>query len=80
MSLSEKKTHLNRLLDQIDANNKSIRDKACRAILYIAQGVFAECDTVQEYHKNLTENVCLLYECDTFSIFIDLLLFEVELV
>lgn len=78
LSTSNKRTHINRLLNQTEVNNKSVRDNACRSILYIAQGFFGECETIDEYYKNLTENIVLLYECDTFSIFIDLLLFEIE--
>ena len=78
LSIIEKRTHLNRLLNQTENKIKTARDNACRSILYIAQGIFAECNTTEEYYKNLTENVILLYECDTFSIFVDLLLFEIE--
>lgn len=78
LSQTQKRTHLNRLLDQTEINNKPVRDNACRSILYLAQGLFGECDTTDEYYKNLVENVVLLYEADTFSIFTDLLLFEIE--
>lgn len=75
---AQRRTHINCLLDQTEINNKAIRDSACRSILYVAQGFFAECNTIEEYYKNLTENIILLYESDTFSIFTDLLLFEID--
>lgn len=85
-----------RLLNLTEINDKNIRDKAYRAILYIAQGTirifhftlklsffffkgnFGECDTIDEYNQNLVQNIVLLYECDTFNTFVDLLYFEVE--
>ncbi len=69
---------MSRLLDQTEINNKVARDNACRALLYLVQGNHNECGTMEEYHKNLADNVVLLYECDAFSILTDLLMFEIE--
>lgn len=38
LSIVEKRTHLNRLLNQTENKNKTARDSACRSILYISQG------------------------------------------
>lgn len=97
MSRAEKRTHIIRLLDETDVNNKQNRDNICRSILYIAQGSnlvnfiikndiieflkkgdFNDCNNIDEYYKNLVENIAILYECDTFSIFTDLLMFEIK--
>ena len=78
LSRQEKKTHITRLLDQTDVSNKMVREDACRAILYLAQGNFQECDTIDGYYAQMVENVILLYECDTFNIFIELFIFEIE--
>jgi hypothetical protein len=78
LSAQEKKTHITRLLDHTEVSNKPVRDDACRSILYLAQGVFEECSSIDEYYKNLVDNVIVLYECDTFNVFVDLLQFEFE--
>ena len=78
LNRQERKTHITRLLDQTEISNKQIRDDASRAILYLAQGVFEECQTIEDYNRNLVENVVLLYECDTFHIFVELFLFEID--
>lgn len=78
LSEQEKKSHIVRLLDQIEISNKTMRDDSMRSILYLAQGTFGECETIDAYYKCLVENVVLLYECDTFSIFLDLLMAEIE--
>lgn len=67
-----------RLLDQTEISNKQTRDEVYRSILYLAQGNFQECETIEEYNTNLVDNVLLLCECDTFNIFIDIFLFEVK--
>ena len=67
-----------RLLDQTEISNKQTRDEVYRSILYLAQGNFQECETIEEYNINLVDNVLLLCECDTFNIFIDIFLFEVK--
>lgn len=78
LSRAEKKTHIIRLLDETDVNSKQNRDNICRSILYLAQGCFEECKTTEDYYKNLVENVAILFDCDTFSVFIDLLMFEIN--
>lgn len=78
MTPHEKKTHVMRLLDQTEISNKQTRDEVYRSILYLAQGNFQECETIEEYNTNLVDNVLLLCECDTFNIFIDIFLFEVK--
>lgn len=74
----EQLAQISRLLDQTEISDKTTRDNACRALLYIVQGNFNDCQTNDEYYKNLTNNVALLYECDAFSILTDLLLFEID--
>jgi hypothetical protein len=74
----EKKSHVLRLLNQTDVTSKKTRDDVYRSILYLIQGVFQECQTFEDYSRNLVENVILLYECDTFNVFVDILIFEVN--
>jgi len=78
LTRNEKKTHINRLLDETEINNKQHRDDIYRSILYLAQGVFQECTTHEDYIKNVVENVYLLYECDAFNVFVDILIFEAK--
>ncbi len=78
LTRNEKKTHINRLLDETEINNKQHRDEIYRSILYLAQGVFQECASHEDYIRNIVENVHLLYECDAFNIFVDILIFEAK--
>ena len=78
LTYNEKRVHVMRLLNQTDVNDKQTRENVYRSVLYIAQGNFEECATVEDYNQNLVENVALLFECDTFNTFIDLLLFEIK--
>lgn len=78
MTDDKKREHIKRLLNQTEISDKNARLDAYRSILYIAQSLFGECDNLNEFNSNLTSNIILLYECDTFNVFIDLLYFEVE--
>lgn len=78
LTYNERRVHVMRLLNQTDVNDKQARENVYRAVLYIAQGNFEECETIDEYNQNLLENVALLFDCDTFNTFIDLLLFEIN--
>lgn len=78
LTVAQKKTHIIRLLDQTENSQKNLRDDANRAILYLAQGVFKECEKIEEYNASLLENIVLLYECDTFSVFVDILQYEIN--
>lgn len=40
--------------------------------------MFEECENTEDYQRNLIENIALLYECDTFNVFTDLLNFEIK--
>ena len=61
----------------IESSTKNLI-KLSNYLLILFLGVFQECETFDDYNKNLVENVILLYECDTFNLFVDILLFEVK--
>lgn len=69
-----------KLLDQLDLSKKSLRMKAARTILYLAQGCFAEVQSDHEQQQWTRNNVKLLYEMGLFATFVELLNYEIEYV
>jgi hypothetical protein len=80
LTRNERRTHVMRLLEQADISSRQKRETFYRSILYIAQGVFQECETINDYNQSLVENIALLYECDVFNVFTELLIFEAKYV
>ncbi|CAF0731843.1 unnamed protein product [Brachionus calyciflorus] len=78
LDVKEKKSHVLRLLDYTEIGDKKTRDNACRSILYLCQGTFSETENINEYHTNLFENISLLFDCDTFTVFLELFTFEIN--
>jgi hypothetical protein len=74
----EKQTHLIEMLNETDNANKEIRVNNYRAILYLVQGVYDECESIDDYYRNVIDNVVLVYESGGFWTFIDLFLFEIN--
>ncbi|KAM3832679.1 striatin-interacting protein 2 isoform 2-T2 [Vipera latastei] len=66
-----------RLLDGLEVVSREQRLKVARAVLYLAQGVFGECDTEAEVLCWARHNNFLLYQMGTFSAFLELLNMEV---
>lgn len=67
-----------KLLDQLDMSTKTVRMKAARCVLYLAQGCFAEVQSDHEQQLWTRNNVRLLYEMGLFTVFVELLNFEIE--
>lgn len=67
-----------KLMDQLDMSKKVTRMKACRCILYLAQGCWAEVQSDQEQQAMTRKNVMLLYELGVFAEIIELLNLEIE--
>ncbi|XP_046994874.1 striatin-interacting protein 1 [Schistocerca americana] len=67
-----------KLLDQLEVSNKSLRMKAARCILYLAQGCWAELQSDAEQQEWSLKNIMLLYECGVLSTFVELLNIEIE--
>ncbi|XP_066998245.2 striatin-interacting protein 1 homolog [Anabrus simplex] len=67
-----------KLLDQLEVSNKSVRMKAARCILYLAQGCWAELQSDAEQLDWTRKNVILLYECGAFAACVELLNIEID--
>ncbi|XP_016839671.1 striatin-interacting protein 1 isoform X5 [Nasonia vitripennis] len=78
LSSEQQKSIIYKLLDQLEVSNKQLRMKAARCILYLAQGCWAEVQSDKEQQDWERTNVMLLYECGTFSAFVELLNIEID--
>ncbi|XP_059613606.1 striatin-interacting protein 1 homolog isoform X1 [Phlebotomus argentipes] len=78
LSEEQKKSIVLKLMDQLDLSTKSVRMKAARCILYLAQGCWAEVQSDSEQQQLARVNVMLLYEQGIFSMFVELLSLEIE--
>lgn len=76
----QRKDFVLRLLDQLDLSKKSLRMKAARSVLYLAQGCFSEVQSDHEQQLWTRTNVKLLYEMGLFPVFVELLNYEIEYV
>jgi len=77
-SLEAKQRTIQTLLDQLEVASRQERLIAARALLYIAQGCWLECQSDAECIQNIQENVVLLYQNGVFVAFVDLLNLEME--
>ncbi|KAI5093843.1 striatin-interacting protein 1-like isoform X1 [Silurus meridionalis] len=78
LSVSEHRAHALRLLDGLDVTCRVKRLKVARAVLYMAQGTFAECSSEAELQYWVRYNVFLLLEAGTFSALVELLSMEID--
>ncbi|XP_058820385.1 striatin-interacting protein 1 isoform X1 [Topomyia yanbarensis] len=78
LSEKEQREIILKLLDQLDMSKKSLRMKAARCILYLAQGCWAEVQCDQEQQVIARTNVMLLYEAGVFGAFVELLNLEID--
>ncbi|KAI5607637.1 striatin-interacting protein 1-like isoform X1, partial [Silurus asotus] len=78
LSVSEHRAHALRLLDGLDVTCRVKRLKVARAVLYMAQGTFAECSSEAELQYWVRYNVFLLLEVGTFSALVELLSMEID--
>ncbi|XP_053409582.1 striatin-interacting protein 2 isoform X1 [Nycticebus coucang] len=72
------KAYLMGLLDQLEVVSRERRLKVARAILYLAQGTFGECDSEVDVLHWSRYNCFLLYQMGTFSAFLELLHMEID--
>lgn len=78
MSKQQRLRAIQKLAEGIEVSTKSVRNKAVRSILYLLQGNFGECLTIDEQPKMARQNVFDLYEAGIFSIFVQLLHMEID--
>uniref|UniRef100_UPI00358F4ADF striatin-interacting protein 1 isoform X2 n=1 Tax=Myxine glutinosa TaxID=7769 RepID=UPI00358F4ADF len=67
-----------KLLNGLEVTNRDCRLRVTRAILYLSQGVFGECDTESDVMKLVRQNVFMLLKAGTFSALVDLLSMEID--
>ncbi|XP_001372567.1 striatin-interacting protein 2 isoform X1 [Monodelphis domestica] len=75
---ASQKAYIMRLLDRLEVVNREQRLKVARAILYLAQGTFGECDTEADVLHWSRYNSFLLYQMGTFTAFLELLHMETD--
>ncbi|XP_065093307.1 striatin-interacting protein 1 isoform X2 [Ochlerotatus camptorhynchus] len=78
LSETEQQGIILKLLNQLDMSKKSLRMKAARCILYLAQGCWAEVQCDQEQQVIARKNVMLLYDAGVFGAFVELLNLEID--
>ncbi|XP_077450541.1 striatin-interacting protein 1 homolog isoform X2 [Stigmatopora argus] len=78
LSVEERRTYVMRLLDALEMTDRDKRLKMARAILYLAQGVFDECDTEADVLRWSRRNVFLLYDMGIFTALLELLSMEID--
>uniref|UniRef100_A0A8C1IQD3 Striatin interacting protein 2 n=1 Tax=Cyprinus carpio TaxID=7962 RepID=A0A8C1IQD3_CYPCA len=78
LSLEEQRVYVMRLLDALEVTDRDKRLKVARAILYLAQGVFDECDTEADVLYWSRHNVFLLYDMGIFTALLELLSMEID--
>ncbi|KAJ8416404.1 hypothetical protein AAFF_G00356920 [Aldrovandia affinis] len=78
LGVPEQRAYVMRLLDTLEVTNREKRLKVARAVLYLAQGVFDECDTEVDVLHWSRHNVFLLYDMGTFTALLELLSMEID--
>uniref|UniRef100_A0A4W5P582 Striatin interacting protein 2 n=1 Tax=Hucho hucho TaxID=62062 RepID=A0A4W5P582_9TELE len=74
----QQRAYVMRLLDALEVTDRDKRLKVARAILYLAQGVFDECDTDADVIHWSRHNVFLLYDMGIFTALLELLSMEID--
>ncbi|KAI4543505.1 hypothetical protein MG293_006299 [Ovis ammon polii] len=72
------KAYVMGLLDRLEVVSRERRLKVARAVLYLAQGTFGECDSEVDVLHWSRYNCFLLYQMGTFSAFLELLHMEID--
>ncbi|XP_058841807.1 striatin-interacting proteins 2-like [Acipenser ruthenus] len=78
LDIPDQKAYVMRLLDALEVTNRDKRLKVSRAILYLVQGVFGECDCELDVLYWSRHNTFLLYEMGTFTALLELLSMEID--
>ncbi|KAF7256545.1 hypothetical protein EG68_06625 [Paragonimus skrjabini miyazakii] len=77
-SASEQRMHVLRLLDRLDSGKRTVRQEALRAILYLLQGNFGDCELEEDQITWARRNVYLCIDAGLWSAVVQLLLLEIE--
>ncbi|XP_045475787.1 striatin-interacting protein 1 [Harmonia axyridis] len=78
LSSSDQESIVMKLLNQLEISNKTLRMRAARCILYLAQGCWAEMQSDTEQVEWTRKNVMLLCKLGAFAAFTELLNLEIE--
>ncbi|XP_059894984.1 striatin-interacting protein 2 isoform X4 [Gadus macrocephalus] len=78
LSVEEQRAYVMRLLDALEVTDRDKRLKVARAILYLAQGVYDECDSDVDVLYWARHNVFLLYHMGVFTALLELLNMEID--
>ncbi|MBN3280541.1 STRP2 protein, partial [Polyodon spathula] len=78
LDIPDQKAYIMRLLDALEVTNRDKRLKVSRAILYLVQGVFGECDCEVDVLYWSRHNTFLLYEMGIFTALLELLSMEID--
>uniref|UniRef100_A0A8C5G6J8 Striatin interacting protein 1 n=1 Tax=Gouania willdenowi TaxID=441366 RepID=A0A8C5G6J8_GOUWI len=78
LDAAQHRAHAMRLLDGLEVIARERRLKVARAILYMAQGAFAECSSEVEVQYWMRYNIFLLLDVGTFSALVELLSMEID--
>uniref|UniRef100_A0A4W3JP59 Striatin interacting protein 1 n=1 Tax=Callorhinchus milii TaxID=7868 RepID=A0A4W3JP59_CALMI len=78
VDICEHRAHAMRLLDGLEVTAREKRLRVARAILYVAQGTFGECNSEAEVQQWMRYNVFLLLEVGTFTALVELLSMEID--
>uniref|UniRef100_A0A3Q3N6U4 Striatin interacting protein 1 n=1 Tax=Mastacembelus armatus TaxID=205130 RepID=A0A3Q3N6U4_9TELE len=78
LDAAQHRAHAMRLLDSLEVIAREKRLKVARAILYMAQGTFAECTSEAEVQHWMRYNTFLLLDVGTFSALVELLNMEID--
>ncbi|XP_032445338.1 striatin-interacting protein 1 homolog isoform X1 [Xiphophorus hellerii] len=78
LTVDEQRAYVMRLLDALEVTDRDKRLKVARAILYLAQGVFDECDTEVDVLHWSRHNIFLLYDMGIFTALLELLSMEID--
>eukprot|EP00076_Gallus_gallus_P021937 XP_015143093.1 striatin-interacting protein 2 isoform X3 [Gallus gallus] len=78
LDMAQQKAHILRLLEGLEVVSRERRLRAARAILYLAQGVFGDCESEGDVLHWSRHNSFLLYQLGTFSAFLELLSMEID--
>ncbi|OCT89281.1 hypothetical protein XELAEV_18017901mg [Xenopus laevis] len=77
LTSEQHRIHIMHLLDKLEVVNREKRLSASRAILYLSQGVFGECDNEADVVHWSRYNSFLLYHMGAFAAFLELLNMEI---
>lgn len=77
-SVSDRMSHVQRLVGYLDLANDRVRRKSTRSLLYLLQGNFGDCNDLEEQVYWARSNVYLCIEAGLLQVIINLLLYEIE--